>query len=1147
MACLKRASRSALAAFSPDSPYLAAGTMAGAVDLSFSSSANLEIFKLDFQSDDRDLPVVGECPSGERFNRLSWSKAGSAAAEEFSLGLIAGGLVDGSINIWNPLKLISSNDTDGAIVGRLLKHSGPVRGLEFNINSPNLLASGAEEGELCIWDLSNPAEPTHFPSLKGTGAQGEVSFLSWNQKVKHILASTSYNGTTMIWDLKRQKPVISFSEPNTKRCSVLQWNPDLSTQLIVASDDDSSPSLRLWDMRNTISPLKEFVGHTKGVIAMSWCRNDTAFLLTCAKDDRTICWDTITGESVCELPSSSWNFDIHWYPRIPGVISTSSFDGIGIYNIEACSRVSTDDSDFTSTLSSTGSSVHLRAPKWLKRPTGASFGFGGRLVSFHPSSSSSAASSSSSASPVKSEVYVHNLVTELSLVNRSTEFEAAIQNGERVSLRSLCDKKSQESESEDDRETWGFLKVMFEDEGAARTKLLVHLGFNLPTEGNETVHELAQEITESLSIAETTTSKTGLMEHSELNEFSTDNGEDFFNNLQTPKAHQSLSSAGDGFGVESGDMPNGEQEKEFEGLSEPSDTSFDADIQRALIVGDYEGAVHQCISANKMADALVIAHVGGNTLWQRTRDQYLKKSHSSYLKVVSAIANNDLMSLVKTRPVSTWKETLALLCTFAEKEEWSVLCDNLASRLMVAGNTLAATLCYICAGNIDKTVEIWSRSLKCEHGRNYVDLLQDLMEKTIILALATGQNRFSASLTKLVENYAELLASQGLLVTAMEYLKLLESEGSSHELAILRERIVLAAEEKEAPKELHLENSQLQTEHIYRADVSGLGLVDGSQHYYQPQRQQSITSNFYSETHQPINASYPGVSVGGYQSFQQNPQFQEYATPAPFQQPQYPSQPQMFVPTQASQVSQPTIATTPATNEPAVKTFVPSTPPILKNVEQYQQPTLGSQLYPGVANPPYQAGPPGPGSHGAVPSQLGVHPGHKLPQVVTPTPPFVPSTGPGFLQKPGMAPMQPPSPVQPSQSQSVVAPPAPPPTVQAVDTSNVPAELRPAITTLTRLYNETSEALGGSQANPAKKREIEDNSRKIGSLFAKLNGGDISPNAAAKLCQLCHALDAGDFAGALQIQVGLTTSDWDECNFWLAALKRMIKMRQNMR
>lgn len=41
---------------------------------------------------------------------------------------------------------------------------------------------------------------------------------------------------------------------------------------------------------------------------------------------------------VCELPAgTNWNFDVHWYARIPGVISTSSFDGkIGIYNIEVC-------------------------------------------------------------------------------------------------------------------------------------------------------------------------------------------------------------------------------------------------------------------------------------------------------------------------------------------------------------------------------------------------------------------------------------------------------------------------------------------------------------------------------------------------------------------------------------------------------------------------------------------------------------------------------------------------------------------------------------------------------------------------------------------------------------------------------------------
>lgn len=68
------------------------------------------------------------------------------------------------------------------------------------------------------------------------------------------------------------------------------------------------------------------------------------------------------------------------------------------------------------------------------------------------------------------------------------------------------------------------------------------------------------------------------------------------------------------------------------------------------------------------------------------------------------------------------------------------------------------------------------------------------MEKTITLALATGQKRFSASLSKLVENYAELLASQGLLSTAMEYLKLLGSDGSSQELTILSDRIAFSAE-----------------------------------------------------------------------------------------------------------------------------------------------------------------------------------------------------------------------------------------------------------------------------------------------------------------------------------------------------------------
>lgn len=47
-----------------------------------------------------------------------------------------------------------------------------VRGLEFNSFTPNLLASGADDGEICIWDLAAPAEPSHFPPLKVPGVLG---------------------------------------------------------------------------------------------------------------------------------------------------------------------------------------------------------------------------------------------------------------------------------------------------------------------------------------------------------------------------------------------------------------------------------------------------------------------------------------------------------------------------------------------------------------------------------------------------------------------------------------------------------------------------------------------------------------------------------------------------------------------------------------------------------------------------------------------------------------------------------------------------------------------------------------------------------------------------------------------------------------
>lgn len=64
-----------------------------------------------------------------------------------------------------------------------------VKGLEFNSLSPNLLASGAGECDLCIWDVADAAKPSLYPALKaGAGVPGasgcELTHLAWNKKVQ---------------------------------------------------------------------------------------------------------------------------------------------------------------------------------------------------------------------------------------------------------------------------------------------------------------------------------------------------------------------------------------------------------------------------------------------------------------------------------------------------------------------------------------------------------------------------------------------------------------------------------------------------------------------------------------------------------------------------------------------------------------------------------------------------------------------------------------------------------------------------------------------------------------------------------------------------------------------------------------------------
>ena len=114
-------------------------------------------------------------------------------------------------------------------------------------------------------------------------------------------------------------------------------------------------------------------------------------------------------------------------------------------------------------------------------------------------------------------------------------------------------------------------------------------------------------------------------------------------------------------------------------------------------------------------------------------------------------------------------------------------------------------------------------------------------------------------------------------------------------------------------------------------------------------------------------------------------------------------------------------------------------------------------------------------------------------------------------------------------------------TLLTADTSAVPADLKSVVSSFIGLYQKCEAVVG---ANVAKRRELDDASRKLGGLVWRMNQGQVSGGVASKLQALCAALDAGEYVAAGHVQVQLTTSHWDECASWLTALKRLIKMRQ---
>ncbi|XP_068255196.1 protein transport protein Sec31B isoform X1 [Nyctibius grandis] len=781
---LKEIERTAVQAWSPATNhpiYLATGTSAQQLDASFSTNATLEIFEVDFRDPSLDMKQKGTLATSNRFHKLIWGNFGNGSPE--SSGVIIGGGDNGVLTMYSVHRILASKSEP--VIGQTEKHSGPVRALDFNPFQSNLLASGANDSEIFIWDLNNFSVPM-TPGAKSQPHE-DISVVSWNRQVQHILSSAHPSGKTVVWDLRKNEPIIKVSDhSNRMHCSGMAWHPEVATQLVLSSEDDRLPVIQIWDLRFATSPLSQLEGHTRGVLSVSWCQADPELLLSSAKDNRILCWNTSVGEVVYELPiRSQWCFDVQWCPRNPSVFSAATFDGwINIYsvmggNLEAQQKTQADKiSSSFNNLDPFGTGQILpplqvpeqvaqttlipplkKPPKWIRRPVGVSFAFGGKLISFGLTK----APGQQMQQTYPHQVFISQVTTETEFLLRSRELQMALQSG---NLLDYCQGKIQTAKLPFDENLWNFLKVNLEQE--SRTKLLKLLGYSK--------EDLQKKIASCLSNG--IRDKQPLPEADETNAAQPD--QLLINSSDDVAAVSSSSAFFDNL------IPQNMSTMEI-----PVTEDTDGLISQALLLGNFEGAVELCMRAERFADAIILAIAGGENLLKETQKRYFAKHKTKLSLLLSSIVQQNWQDIVCTCDLQSWKEALAILLTYSKHEDYTQLCDMLGARLESEGDAALsndACLCYISSGNVERLVECWVKN----HETSSPLALQDLIEKVMVLSRSIEMLRGTAGpapgpvLAERITQYASLLASQGCLAAAMNYLP-----SSSKELLIeqLRDRL----------------------------------------------------------------------------------------------------------------------------------------------------------------------------------------------------------------------------------------------------------------------------------------------------------------------------------------------------------------------
>jgi protein transport protein SEC31 len=663
----------------------------------FSEQGYLRTYSMDLTNPGQMFTLSNEVLLEEKFSCMAW---GNHFNSSLGLGLVAGGMCDGSLMLWEAGAhvLPSEEYGDGMVCNMTLYGPNEFNCMEFNSYKKELLATGGSDVYIVNMEKSIEDPEVFCPNSKKE--PHPITSVSWNKNktVPHILASGSANGVINVWDLKVKRSTFSFRDKSqeTGRDVKIAWNPNISSQIAVSFDDSKEIGIQIWDLRNSKAPVTILKDAHKSarINSLSWSTTDANLILSADRNGVVVCHDYKTGEVVLQETLKADISQVAWVPTLPSLFTVQDIEG----NV----RVHTTDNEMMKKISTT------HAPKWMKNQSCVT-------------------------TTMNQAIFYKENPSQLSKIivqqSSKTSTQTALSTlADLVSSNDINEYISHYSKSSKD------LWAMIQNHIKSDEEILQSLGFDPEeiTTKTETLtgksHKKQRERVESK--ARLNFEFTDMTEHQ---------AEDFFNQLSKNPDEQQTSEKGTYFNG------NIKEEEIIVRRNENWDAGIEDLIRRNLFVGNFHGAIDCAIKAGRVDHAFLIAYSQPDhpELMGAAAEGIALMNSDPVSKLLQNVIENTCEDLIDQYELSRWKEICAFIIS-QYSDRRTELFKLLGDRLEKEKKIDEALIVCLISRNYSHLFEILKNGVRSKKG---TDLEASLIQTfTILYAINSVANRMTMDL-----------------------------------------------------------------------------------------------------------------------------------------------------------------------------------------------------------------------------------------------------------------------------------------------------------------------------------------------------------------------------------------------------------------